>query len=272
MKIEKYAPYGLVNPHGKVWDYWGNDILTNATSNGNYFGPAISGHLDEGDHPGIKDFWNRPSRPCPGTWMISSRHFPDDWQGNFLNCNVISDQCIYRVKVTQDGSGLKGETIEKLVYAEPADLPEFRPICVDVGPDGAIYFCDWSQTIIGHLQHHLRDPNRDHQHGRIYRITYEGRPLLKPVKIDGQPIEAFGLHGATPLALNAANEEVEIDAFVATRKIADAARSLIVERRRHLAAGAADRFFSRRWRVTTTARGSPKIPRTEANGSNPTNR
>ena len=39
------------------------------------------------------------------------------------------------------------------------------------------------------MQHHLRDPNRDHQHGRIYRITYEGRPLLTPPKIEGQPIE-----------------------------------------------------------------------------------
>ena len=191
MKMEKYAPYGLVNPHGKVWDRWGDDILTNATSNGNYFGPAISGHLDNGDHPGIKDFWNRPSRPCPGTWMLSSGHFPDDWQGNFLNANVISDQCIYRVKVTQDGSGLKGETMEKLVWADPAELPTFRPICTDIGPDGALYFCDWSQTIIGHLQHHLRDPNRDHQHGRIYRITYKGRPLLTPPKIDGQPIAAL---------------------------------------------------------------------------------
>ncbi len=188
MKMEKYAPYGLVNPHGKVWDFWGNDILTNATSNGNYYGSAISGHLDDGDHPSIKDFWKRPSRPCPGTWMISSAHFPDDWQGNFLNCNVIGDQCIYRVKCSQDGSGVQGETIEKLVYADPAELPTFRPICVDIGPDGALYFCDWSQTIIGHLQHHLRDPNRDHQHGRIYRITYNGRPLLTPPKIDGQPI------------------------------------------------------------------------------------
>ena len=119
------------------------------------------------------------------------RHFPDDWQGNFLNCNVIGDQCIYRVKVTQDGSGLLGETIEKLVYAEPSELPTFRPICVDIGPDGALYFCDWSQTIIGHLQHHLRDPNRDHRHGRIYRITYNGRPLLTPPKIDGQPVAAL---------------------------------------------------------------------------------
>jgi azurin len=190
-KFEKYAPYGLVNPHGKVWDRWGNDILTNATGNANFFGPAISGHLDEGDHPQMKEFWKRPARPCPGTGMLSSRHFPDDWQGNFLNLNVISDQCIYRASVEQDGSGLKGDTIEKLVYGEPAELPTFRPICVSTGPEGALYFCDWSQTIIGHLQHHLRDPNRDHQHGRIYRITYNGRPLLQPVKIDGQPIEAL---------------------------------------------------------------------------------
>jgi hypothetical protein len=95
------------------------------------------------------------------------------------------------VKVETDGSGLKGETLEKLVYADPAELPTFRPICASIGPEGALYFCDWSQTIIGHLQHHLRDPNRDHEHGRIYRVTYNGRPLLKPVKIDGQPIEAL---------------------------------------------------------------------------------
>jgi HEAT repeat protein len=41
------------------------------------------------------------------------------------------------------------------------------------------------------MQHHIRDPNRDKEHGRIYRLTYEGRPLLKPVKIDGQPIDAL---------------------------------------------------------------------------------
>jgi hypothetical protein len=48
---------------------------------------------------------------------------------------------------------------------------------------------DWSQMLIGHLQHHLRDPNRDHQHGRLYRLTYPSRPLLTPKKIDGEPIE-----------------------------------------------------------------------------------
>jgi HEAT repeat protein len=37
----------------------------------------------------------------------------------------------------------------------------------------------------------MRDPNRDKTHGRIYRITYKDRPLLKPIKIDGQPLEAL---------------------------------------------------------------------------------
>ncbi len=188
--VDLYAAYELVNPHGKVFDRWGNDLVTNATGNHTFFAPAVSGRLDSGKHPAMNEFWNRPSRPCPGTGMVSSRHFPDDWQGNFLNLNVIGFQGVYRVKVGQDGSGLKGDRLPDLISADPADLPTFRPICISNGPDGALYFCDWSQTIIGHLQHHLRDPNRDHTHGRVYRMTYEGRPLLTPPKIDGQPIES----------------------------------------------------------------------------------
>jgi uncharacterized cupredoxin-like copper-binding protein len=210
-KTDLYAAYELVNPHGKAFDRWGNDLVTHATGNHTYFAPAISGRLDSGKHPGMKQFWERPSRPCPGTGMVSSAHFPEDWQGDFLNANVIGLQAITRVNVTQDGSGLKGETVENIVSADPAVLPTFRPICVSNGPDGAIWFCDWSQTIIGHLQHHLRDPNRDHQHGRVYRITYEGRPLAKPVKIDGQPIEALLENLKLPLDDTRTLTKVELD-------------------------------------------------------------
>ena len=186
-KFERYAPYGFANPHGRVFDYWGNDIITDATGNDSYFGPAFTGHLDyPAKHPHMKTFWNRPSRPCPGTAILSSRHFPEEFQGNFLNLNVIGFQGIYRVKVDEDGSGLKGETLEDLVKS---DDPNFRPSAAGVAPDGSIYFADWAKPLIGHMQHHIRDPNRDKSHGRIYRITYEGRPLLKPAKIDGQPIE-----------------------------------------------------------------------------------
>ena len=190
-KFMRHAPYNFMNPHGRVFDYWGNDLITDATGNENYYGPAMSGHLDTGMHAAMNTFWDRPSRPCPGTAILSSRHFPDDWQGLFLNTNVISIQGIFRAKLTEQGSGLIGQTLEHLVSTDIAKNPNFRPSGIAVAPDGSLYFMDWSQMLIGHLQHHLRDPNRDHAHGRLYRITYEGRPLLVPKKIDGQPIASL---------------------------------------------------------------------------------
>jgi hypothetical protein len=92
---------------------------------------------------------------------------------------------------------------------------------------------------------------------------------LRVEGIVGQPIEAFGLHGLAPWAPDPANEEVEIDAPVATGKIADTARPLIVKGCRYLATRAADRFFPRRWSVRTTAQRSPKSPWTLAKGTNP---
>ncbi|MEI9895838.1 MAG: c-type cytochrome [Chthoniobacter sp.] len=195
-RFDRYVPYGFANPHGRVFDYWGNDIITDATGNASYFAPAFSGHLDSGAHPAMKQFWNRPSRPCPGTNILSSGHFPDDWQGQFLNANVIGFQGIFRAKISEDGAGLKGETIDPLVEGLLGDdthegNPNFRPSGIAVAPDGSLYFMDWSQMLIGHLQHHLRDPNRGHEHGRIYRITYPSRPLLQPKKIYGESIESL---------------------------------------------------------------------------------
>ena len=65
----------------------------------------------------------------------------------------------------------------------------FRPTDAVFAEDGALMVSDWSNVIIGHMQHNVRDPNRDHKHGRIFRITYPGRPLQERVAIDGQPLD-----------------------------------------------------------------------------------
>jgi hypothetical protein len=67
----------------------------------------------------------------------------------------------------------------------------FRPSDAIFAPDGSLYISDWHNAIIGHMQHNVRDPNRDHVHGRVYRMTAKGRPLQQPVAIDGEPIAAL---------------------------------------------------------------------------------
>ena len=47
---------------------------------------------------------------------------------------------------------------------------------------------DWFNPLVGHMQHSLRDPNRDHTHGRIWRITYPKRPLVDKPRIAGASV------------------------------------------------------------------------------------
>jgi len=135
-RFDRYVPYGFANPHGRVFDYWGNDIITDATGNANYFGPAFSGHLDSGAHPKhAASSGSVPRAPALARRLLSSGHFPDDWQGTFLNANVIGFQGIFRAKVSEEGSGLKAETLEPaLLQTDVTKDPNFRPSGMAVAP------------------------------------------------------------------------------------------------------------------------------------------
>ena len=87
------------------------------------------------------------------------------------------------MKQTDPNTGEVTETVTQgLLVSEDKN---FRPADAIFGEDGGLYVADWHNVIIGHMQHNIRDPNRDHRHGRIYRIVNTEKPLQKPVKIDG---------------------------------------------------------------------------------------
>jgi glucose/arabinose dehydrogenase len=188
-EIDVYVSYGFANPHGHVFDRWGQDFVTDGTGAETFWAPTFSGRVyfpqKHGKPP--KPYEQR-TRPCSATEILSSRHFPDEMQGNLLVLNVIGFQGVLQYKFADKDSGFAATEIEPLVQS---DDPNFRPADIEVAPDGSVYFTDWHNPIIGHMQHNLRDPNRDRAHGRVYRVTYEGRDLAKPAKIDGQPVAAL---------------------------------------------------------------------------------
>jgi putative heme-binding domain-containing protein len=187
-KFEVYISHGFANPHGHVFDHWGQDIVVDGTGADPYHAVLFSGRIEfpqkHSRPPNV--YPTKGIRPCPGIETLSSRHFPPEMQGNLLVANVIGFQGIRQVKLRDEGSSFVGTDAEPILTSVD---PNFRPSDLKIGPDGAIYFTDWQNPIIGHMQHNLRDPSRGRTHGRIYRVTYEGRELLKPVKIDGEPID-----------------------------------------------------------------------------------
>jgi putative heme-binding domain-containing protein len=186
-KFEVYVSYPFANPHGHALDHWGQDFVYDGTGANPYHAALFSGHLDYPlKHPHPPQVYQQRTRPCPGVEILSSRHFPPEWQGDLLVANVIGFQGILRYKFEDKDSSFTAVEQEPIVRS--TDL-NFRPSDLKIGPDGALYFLDWQNPIIGHLQHHIRDPNRDRTHGRIYRVTYEGRPLLKSPRIAGEPID-----------------------------------------------------------------------------------
>ena len=61
-----------------------------------------------------------------------------------------------------------------------SDDPWFRPVDLQIGPDGALYVADFYNRIIGHYEVPLDHPGRDRRRGRIWRIVYTGNKADSP--------------------------------------------------------------------------------------------
>jgi azurin len=173
------------NAHGTDFDYWGYHYATDATGGEAYQVKAA----DDGRFV-MRKMLQKTVRPVPSSGILSSAHFPAKNQGNFLILNVIAFLGIkqYSLDFDTETGDVNGTQVDDLLVSSD---PNFRPSDFEVGDDGAVYVADWANAIIGHMQHNIRDPARDHEHGRIYRITVPERPLSEHVAIDGEPIPAL---------------------------------------------------------------------------------
>jgi len=186
--LERSAQLKIPNPWGTTFDKWGQNFFLHTSSTRlNWMMPGTAQPRYGHDMNASKDLVESEKvRPTSGIEIISSRHFPDEVQGDFLYCNNIGFLGIKQHKVEEDETGYKLSYRQDQLVSEEGN---FRPVDLEFAPDGSLYVIDWSNTLIGHMQHSARDPNRDHVHGRVYRITYPSRDLVKPTKIAGASID-----------------------------------------------------------------------------------
>jgi len=172
------GPADPQNPWGWTFTRWGQPLIS-AGNSGNMYFPAPE--MIRGYQGGRREtVWAKGrGRKTSNPEIIESAHFPDEWQGALVTGGYINN-AVWTLAISPDGSGLKVDDDPALPPLVQSAHGSFRPVDVKLGPDGALYICDWYNPIIGHYQASFRHPDRDKAHGRIWRVTYPARPLLVP--------------------------------------------------------------------------------------------
>ena len=178
------------NPWGHVFDRWGQSFMVN-NPRIMYLSPASGAD----SKPARVESLISTEKQCGGD-LASGTHLPKELRGQLLTGRFKS-RTIVRYEFIEDGAGFSANVLPPLIASKH---PNFRPVDCKIGPDGAVYVADWYNSIINHAQHDFRDPRRDHEHGRIWRITHKDRALVKKPKLVGEPINTLLDHLKSPEA------------------------------------------------------------------------
>jgi len=166
---------GWVNTWGHAFDRWGRSLATDgAGGEGLYHAFPGAAYQAAVGVPRILHGMNPGSPKYCGLEIVDGGHLPPDAQGLAITADFRANR-VCRFRVAERGAGFASEKLTDLIHGRRVT---FRPIDVKMGPDGAIYIADWYNPIIQHGEVDFRDDRRDRTHGRIWRVTAKGRPLL----------------------------------------------------------------------------------------------
>ena len=165
---------GQVNPFGMTVDPWGNLYTADCHSKpitqlirGAHYDSFGKPHDGLGYAPHVTRHDHGSTALCGLAWY-QANHYPAEYDGCMFLGNVVTNR-INADKIEWKGSTpVAKEMPDFLVSSDPW----FRPTDIKLGPDGALYVADFYNKIIGHYEVDLKHPQRDKDHGRLWRIVY----------------------------------------------------------------------------------------------------
>ncbi len=205
-RIEQVT-WGQVNPYGMTRDEWGNWYSADCHSKpltalmpGACYPSFGRPHDGLGFAPSMMDHLHGSTAIC-GLQYYQAEQFPIAYRQRFYSGNVMTS------RINCNALDWRGATAEARELPDflTSDDPWFRPVDIQLGPDGALYVADFYNKIIGHYEVPLEHPERDRESGRIWRISYVG---------DGQQPSDQAITASTP------NDELKINAAELSRELA----------------------------------------------------
>ena len=194
LDLAMYNVGTATNPWGHTFDEWGQNFLTEGPQGGIwYLEPAALASLPRERVPGTS-----APKAC-GNRFIYNPAWGDEWQGKMI-LNAFKNKTVNAYSFSDDGAGYSTREDQPLMLVNEG--PNFRPVAVEFGPDGAAYIADFYQPVIGHMQYEFRDERRDHIHGRVWRLAPKNRPALENPKL--------GEKTAAELAANLSNPDGQL--------------------------------------------------------------
>ncbi len=185
MRLDVYCR-GLTNPWGLAIDRWGQSLATDGAGGGGpaYVFPGAIHSNAAGAGRSLPTLNPGHPKAC-GLELLSGRHLPDGWQGVAITTDFRASRVVgYRL--SEDGSAYSSRPLGDVLTSSHRS---FRPVDIKMGPDGAVYVVDWYNPIIDHGEVDFHHPLRDVSHGRIWRMTAKGKPVVRPPILEDAPVE-----------------------------------------------------------------------------------
>ncbi len=123
--------------------------------------PYAFGYFPQMPHPDVDRFTHN-------FVIYDSGALGERYQGKLFGVEPLQGRIVLS-EITPDGSTFR---TRDLGHPVTSDDKWFRPVDIKLGPDGALYVCDWYDRQVNHYRNH--EGQMDASNGRIYRLRAKG--------------------------------------------------------------------------------------------------